>query len=51
LSSRDDGRDGKAEDGVGHDVDDGAIRALLAPPAGLERTIGELRGRPSVPIS
>jgi hypothetical protein len=29
---------------VGHDVDDGAVRALLALRAGLERTIGELSG-------
>jgi hypothetical protein len=29
---------------VGHNVDDGAVRALLALRAGLERTIGELSG-------
>ena len=29
---------------MGHDVDDGAVRALLALRAGLERTIGELSG-------
>jgi hypothetical protein len=29
---------------VGHEVDDGAVRALFALRAGLERTIGELGG-------